>query len=391
MALAPLDQDITLDQLTLDPYPIYRRLRAEAPVMRVASAQRTFLTKAALTKLVKDDPVLFSSNDPNTPMRPAFRAHTLMRKDGDEHLAERRAINPALTPKRINSDWGPLYERLAAQYLDRLPRGEVVDLFDTLCGPLAARILAHILGIPEASDEDMQRWSQRLIDGAGNFGWRPEPFAASDEANDQMDALFQRLAPLRTAAPDGSAFSVMLTAEYPIPLSQVHANLKIAIGGGINEPRDALATAIYGLLGNPDQLAEVKAQEAWGKAFEEAIRWVAPIQASSRLVTADTELGGFDIPKGETVMTIQASSNRDEDLFENGEEFFVFRDKNPHQAFGNGPHHCAGAHIARRTVGKIILPMLFDRFPNMTLPDPAAVKWRGFGFRGPINLPVVLN
>ncbi|WP_108502635.1 cytochrome P450 [Paracoccus indicus] len=391
MALAPLDQDITLDQLTLDPYPIYRRLRAEAPVMRVASAQRTFLTKAALTKLVKDDPVLFSSNDPNTPMKPAFRAHTLMRKDGDEHLAERRAINPALTPKRINSDWGPLYERLAAQYLDRLPRGEVVDMFDTLCGPLAARILAHILGIPEASDEEMQRWSQRLIDGAGNFGWRPEPFAASDEANDQMDALFQRLAPLRTAEPDGSAFSVMLTAEYPIPLSQVHANLKIAIGGGINEPRDALATAIYGLLDNPDQLAEVKAQEAWGKAFEEAIRWVAPIQASSRLVTADTELGGFDIPKGETVMTIQASSNRDEDLFENGEEFFVFRDKNPHQAFGNGPHHCAGAHIARRTVGKIILPMLFDRFPNMTLPDPAAVKWRGFGFRGPINLPVVLN
>lgn len=391
MALAPLDGDITLDQLTLNPYPIYRRLRAEAPVMRVASARRTFLTKAALTKLVKDDPVLFSSNDPNTPMKPAFRAHTLMRKDGDEHLAERRAINPALTPKRINSDWGPLYEQLAIEYLDRLPRGEVVDLFDTLCGPLAARILAHILGIPEATDEEMQRWSQRLIDGAGNFGWRPEPFAASDEANDQMDALFERLAPLRFAEPDGSAFSVMLTAENPIPLSQIHANLKIAIGGGINEPRDALATAVYGLLDNPDQLAEVKAQEAWGKAFEEAIRWVAPIQASSRLVTADTQLGGFDIPKGETVMTIQASSNRDEDLFENGEEFFVFRDKNPHQAFGNGPHHCAGAHIARRTVGKIILPMLFDRFPNMTLPDPAAVKWRGFGFRGPINLPVVLN
>lgn len=391
MALAPLDTEITLDQLTLDPYPIYRRLRAEAPVLRVASARRTFLTKAALTKLVKDDPILFSSDDPNTPMKPAFRAHTLMRKDGDAHLAERRAINPALTPKRINSDWGPLYEQLAADCIDRLPRGEVVDLFATLCGPLSARILAHILGIPEATDDEMQRWSQRLIDGAGNFGWRPEPFAASDEANDQMDALFARLAPQRIAEPDGSAFSVMLTAENPIPLSQIHANLKIAIGGGINEPRDAMATAIFGLLDNPEQLAEVKAQGAWSAAFEEAIRWVAPIQASSRLVTADTELGGFEIPKGETVMTIQASANRDEELFENGEEFFVFRDKNPHQSFGNGPHHCAGAHVARRTVGKIILPMLFDRFPNMTLPDREAVQWRGFGFRGPINLPVVLN
>ena len=90
-------------------------------------------------------------------------------------------------------------------------------------------------------------------------------------------------------------------------------------------------------------------------------------------------------------MTIQASANRDEELFEDGESFFVFRDKNPHQAFGNGPHHCAGAHVARRTVGKIILPMLFDRFPDMTLPNPEQVVWKGFGFRGPINLPVVLN
>jgi len=144
-------------------------------------------------------------------------------------------------------------------------------------------------------------------------------------------------------------------------------------------------------LTNPDQLEEVKRQEAWGQTFEEGVRWVAPIQASSRLVREDCQIGGFDIPKGDTVMTIQASANRDEDVFENGEDFVVFRDKNPHQAFGSGPHHCAGAHVARRTVGEIMLPALFERFPNMTLPDPQAVKWRGFGFRGPINLPVTLN
>ncbi|WP_071796614.1 cytochrome P450 [Natronohydrobacter thiooxidans] len=391
MPLAPLDETITITQLIDDPYPIYRRLRAEAPVMRVASVKRTLLTKADLTRAVKDNPLLFSSNDPNTPMRPALRAHTLMRKDGPEHMAERMAMMPAFSPKRIQTDWAPLYEQLAQDYIARLPRGEVVDLFATLCGPLAARILAHILGIPEATDAEMQRWSQRIIDGAGNFGWKPELFALSDEANDEMDALFDRLAPQRIADADGTAYSVMLTAANPIPMSQIYANLKIAIGGGINEPRDALATVLFGLLDNPDQLAEVRAQEAWGKAFEEAIRWVAPIQVSSRLVTEDTELGGFDIPKGETVMTVQASANRDEDLYENGEEFFVFRDKNPHQAFGNGPHHCAGAHIARRTVGKIILPMLFDRFPDMRLVDRDLVAWKGFGFRGPINLPVILN
>ena len=390
MALAPLDTEITLDQLSSDPYPIYRRLRAESPVLRVAATGRTLLTKAALTKAVKDNPDLFSSDDPQTPMRPAFRAHTLMRKDGAAHFVERKAISKALTPKMIKSDWAPLYEKLAEEYVGRLPRGETVDLFSALCGPLAARILAHILGIPEASDAQMQRWSQVLIDGAGNFGWKPELFAISDAANDEMDALFSELEERRRTEPDGSAYSAMLTAADPIPMSQIHANIKIAIGGGINEPRDALATIVYGLLTNPDQLAEVRAQEAWDRAFEEGIRWVAPIQVSSRRVTEDTELGGFEIPKGDTVMTVQASANRDEDLYEDGESFFVFRDKNPHQAFGNGPHHCAGAHVARRTVGKIILPLLFDRFPDMRLPDPQAVIWKGFGFRGPITLPVVL-
>ncbi len=392
MALAPTTDEITFDQLVLDPYPVYRQMRAETPVIRVPAVQRTFLVKASDTKMVKDDPELFSSNDPRTPMQPAFRAHTLMRKDGAEHLRERKAMMPALTPKAIQCNWAGLYQDLAAEYLDRLPKEGPVDLFTDLCGPVAARILAHILGIPEATDEQMMRWSQNLIDGAGNFAWRPEPFKVSDKANDEMNALFDTVVERVRAEPDASAFSVMVNADDPIPMSQIYANIKIAIGGGINEPRDALATLIYGLLTNPDQLEEVQAKGDWGKAFEEAVRWVAPIQASSRLVTRDTQIRGFDIPKGDTVMTIQASANRDEEVFgDNAEAFFVYRNKNPHQAFGNGPHHCAGSHTARRTLGKIMAPMLFERFPNMRLPDPSAVQWRGFGFRGPINMPVLIG
>lgn len=390
-SLAPLDETITLDQLHLDPYPIYRRLRAEAPVMRVKAAGRTFLTKATDTKYVKDTPEIFSSNDPNTPMKPAFQAHTLMRKDGPEHLAERMAMASALMPKTIQEVWQPLYRQFASDYLDRLPKGEIVDLHQLVSGPLAARILAHILGIPEATDEEMIFWSQALIDGAGNFGWRPEPFAVSDRANAEMNALFDRCVERARAAPDRSALSVMVNAENPIPMSQIYANIKIAIGGGINEPRDALSTIVYGLLTEPEQLEEVRRTGKWGQAFEEGVRWVAPIQASSRLVLEDVEIRGCMIPKGDTVMTIQASANHDEDLYDHPERFDVFRAKNPHQAFGSGPHHCGGVHISRRTVGAVMLEMLFERFPNIALPDPEVVQWRGFGFRGPINLPVILN
>ena len=206
-----------------------------------------------------------------------------------------------------------------------------------------------------------------------------------------MHALFDSLRGQHQAEPNNSALSVMLNADEPISRTQIYANLKIAIGGGINEPRDALNTILFGLLTNPDQLEEVKRNADWDKAFEEGIRWVAPISASSRIVTEDTEIRDFSISKGDTVMTIQASANRDEDLFENGEDFFIYRSKNQHQSFGSGPHFCQGTHVARRAVAQVMLPILFDRFPNLSLPDPSTVVWRGFGFRGPLNLPVLLN
>ena len=391
MKQAPENTEITLAQLDEDPFPIYQRLRREAPIVQVKNAGRTFITKAVDTRYVKDNPEIFSSNDPNTPMRRAFWAHTLMRKDGQEHLRERMAMAPSFAPKVIRDEWVPEYEKIAKEYVARLPRGEVIDLFSTLSGPYAARGLAIVLGIDAATDDQMQRWSQALIDGAGNFGWKDEPFQRADRANEEMHRLFDSLRDRHRAKPNNSALSVMLNADDPIEKTQIYANMKIAIGGGINEPRDALNTVLFGLLSNPEQLVEVKRNADWDKAFEEGIRWVAPISASSRLAVEDTEIRGCFIPKGDVVMTIQASANRDEDLFDDGESFFVYRNTNPHQSFGNGPHFCQGTHIARRAVAQVMLPILFDRFPNMSLPKPSAVNWRGFGFRGPLNLPVLLN
>jgi len=145
--LAPLDETISLDDLDRDPFPIYRRLRAQAPVVRIKSAGRTLLTKAADTKYVKDNPELFSSDDPNTPMKRAFQAQTLMRKDGEEHQRERMAMAPAFAPKVILNEWMPAYERIARDYVARLPRGEVVDIFPALGAPYAAPGLAIMLGM----------------------------------------------------------------------------------------------------------------------------------------------------------------------------------------------------------------------------------------------------
>lgn len=203
-------------------------------------------------------------------MKQAFQAQTLMRKDGAEHIRERMAMAKAFAPKTIAEHWDAIYRDIVSEYLDRLPAGSTVDLFAEICGPVAARILAHILGICEASDAEMIRWSQRLIEGAGNFGWRPQPFEQSDQANAEMNRLFDNLIEKHQAEPNPSAFAIMVNASDPIPMSQIYANIKIAIGGGINEPRDALGTIVYGLLTNPEQFEEVKRQQCWGRFSRKA-------------------------------------------------------------------------------------------------------------------------
>lgn len=391
MATIPVDSEIAIQTLVSDPYPVYRRLRATQPVLKVSSIGRVLLTKAADTKHVKENPAIFSSNDPNTPMKRAFLAHTLMRKDGAEHMRERMAMAVAYSAKNISSHWLPIYNRIADEMVAGLPKGDVIDLFGSLASPFAARCLSHLLGLPDATVAEMERWSQILIDGAGNFGWDPALFAKCDRANAEMDLCMEGAIARHKADPNPSALCAMVTADDPIEMSQIKSNIKIAIGGGLNEPRDALLTILFGLLTNRDQLEAVKADARWGEAFDEGVRWVAPIQVSSRLVTQDTEIRGISIPKGETVMTVQASANHDEDIWHDPHLYDVNREKKPHQAFGNGPHFCQGKHIARRMLADILLPKLFERFPNIELPDPAAVKFSGFGFRGAVIFPAKLN
>lgn len=388
----PVDNDITIEQLITNPYAIYKTLRAESPVLKVTAVNRTFLTKASDTRFVKMNPDVYSSDDPNTPMERTFEAKTLMRRDGEDHSRLRTAMMPAMAPSTVKLSWGDRITQIADEYIDKLPSGETVDFFSAFAGPFSARCVAEVLGIPKASDNDIQRWSQVLIDGAGNFGGFKEPFEKAALANREINACIEDA--VKTCANTGlkNALAVQINAEQPIEMEHIISNIKIAIGGGINEPRDALMTVLFGLLTNPEQKEAVLANnDLWASALEEAVRWVAPIQVSSRLVKEDTTIRDFHIPAGDVVMTIQASANHDEDVYEKPDQFNVFRKNNRHQAFGSGPHFCMGTHLSRRMLADVALPKLFERFPNMRLTDPTEVVWSGFGFRGPLNLPLHLS
>ena len=386
----PLDTQTTLEMLEDDPAKVYARLRKVSPIVRLqALGGRIVFTKAEDTTRVKTDAEHFWSTDTTSPMQRAFGGHTLMRKDGCPHLKERRAMEPALDPEHIKR-WAPVFANLTDQLLEDLASHQSVDLLPSFANLISAGYLKIVLGLDDAGKDQLFDWANALVRGAMNASFDLEVFATSDSANDEMDACFDRMIEQHLTTPDGSVLSTMINASDPLEISQIRTNMKICIGGAVIETRDALLSTIYGLLRHPDQLRHCKETGHWDRACQEGLRWVAPIQASPRIVKKALVMRGFLIPEGETVMAIQASANHDEEHWDGADRFDIHRSHLNHQTFGEGAHRCLGDHVYRLLVAKIVLPKLFERFPVLCLADPRSEKFEGFAFRGPTSIKVNL-
>lgn len=387
----PVDTQATLEMLEDAPGDVYARLRKTTPIVRLqALGGRIVFTKAEDVTRVKTDTEHFWSSDTTSPMQRAFGGHTLMRKDGCPHLRERRAMEPALDPDHIKR-WTPDFADLTERLLDDLAPHQTVDLLPTFAMPIAAGYLKIVLGLDGAGEDRLFDWASALVRGAMNASFDSEVFAISDRANNEMNASFDRMIDQHKTMPDGSALSTMINASDPLDISQIQTNMKICIGGAVIETRDALLSTIYGLLCNPDQLHHCKDLDDWNAACQEGLRWVAPIQASPRIVKKTLVMRGLLIPEGETVMAIQASANHDAEHWDGAERFNIHRSQLNHQTFGEGAHRCLGDHVYRLLVAKIVLPKLFKRFPTLGLADPGSVKFKGFAFRGPTSMKVNLS
>jgi len=387
----PTDTLTTTEMLESDPAKVYARLRRTTPIVRMqALGGRIIFTKAEDVQRVKTDAAHFGSYDTTTPMQRAFGGHTLMRKDDCPHLRERRAMEPALTFDPVQH-WKPAFERLTEHLLDKLATHQTVDLFHAFAVPLSAGCLRLLLGFDAAGEKQLFEWANALVRGAMNGSFDPAVFAVSDRANSEMDACFDRMIALHKSSPDGSVLSTMANEDEPIAISQIRTNMKICIGGAAIETRDALLSTIYGLLSHPDQLRHCLTHNAWGASCEEGLRWIAPIQASPRVVKKSVVIRGVLIPEGETVMAVQASANHDEDIWDTPDQFDIHRAPHTHQTFGDGAHRCLGGNVYRLLAAGVALPMLFNRFPSMYLAQNSQLTFKGFAFRGPTSLSVFLD
>lgn len=376
--------DVDLGELREDPYPTYARLRATAPVAWVPSLDRYLVTSYDAATHVERHPEIFSSREERSLMVRAI-GHTLLRKDGADHRRERAAAESVVRPATVRDVWLPLFQRNCDELIDAFEADGTADLLHRFAAPLAARNLGTLLGLRGVTDAELQEWSQAVIDGCGNYGDDPQVWARNDRAVVAVDAAVDEVLPLLRREPDASLISAMLHAEDPLTDEQIRTNVKVFLGGGLNEPRDATATALQAVLSDDDLLEQVRAQPVlWKKVFEEAVRWVSPIGMYPRQVASETELAGVQLRPGDRLGVVIASANRDEKVFDDPDAFRLGR-TGAHVGFGGGPHFCLGTWVARAAIGQVALPTLFRRLQGLRL--AGEVPYEGWVFRGPMALP----
>ncbi|MEU0029470.1 cytochrome P450 [Streptomyces sp. NPDC006335] len=388
--------ELDLAELRRDPYPAYAELRRTAPLAWVPSVGRHLLTRYDDIVHAEKLPEVFSSREEGSLLLRTVGPN-MLREDDPDHRRLRAAAEPPTRPRQVRDQWAAAFERTAHKLLDRIAgRGEG-DLIRDFAEPLVAANLALVLGLRNASADDIADWSRAMMDGNSNYADDPDIWLRAERATRAIEEAVAEMAEVTRREPDGSVISSMVHAADPVELAEIQNNVKVIIGGGVNEPRDVFGVGAWALLQRPDALDRaLKDPSAWKRVFEETARWISPIGMYPRQLTQDYEIAGVTLPAGSRVALVIASGNRDESVFERADEFDLDRPHRPHLAFGGGPHFCMGAWVARHEVSAIAWPLVFSRLKGLRLDDgatasgsgSAAGSLDGWVFRGLTSLDV---
>ena len=382
-----IQQRIDLDAFIRDPYPTLAVLRRDAPIAYVPELNAILMSKWDDVFICEKNIAVFSSDQPDGLMT-QLMGQNMMRKDGTDHQRERHAIFPTVSPKTVCDVWKAEFMRQTHDILDRIAGQGDIDVVNDFAMPVSAEALKSVTGVINMDWREMDRVSQGMIDGCANYTGDPVVEAHCHDCTASIDRHIAE----RMGQADRDNFPSLLSIQHKAGFdpATISANVKLAISGGQNEPRDAIAGVIGTLLANPDQLDKIKlGQATWMNAFEEYARWMSPIGMSPRRIAQPYTYAGFTFQPEDRVFFMFSSANRDEDHFENSDQYDISRDVGPAISFGAGPHFCAGAWISKVMIAEVALPLFFDRFPNARLLSD--VHYMGWAFRGPKPFPVAVG
>ena len=313
--------------------------------------------------------------------------------DAPEHRRRRRLVNWGFTPQRVAAAEQGI-RRTCDHIIDKVSEQGTCDFVRDIAAPLPMIVIGDMLGVAPEDRDALLRWSDDMLKSLGTED-EALVLAAASAAAEYREYILARVAERRDSGDDSDLIGTLVHAEVEgeglDDESLVFESLLILIGGD-ETTRHVISGGMEALLRRRPQWEALRADRALlPGAVEEMLRWVTPIKNMCRIATDDTELGGQAIRRGQKLMLLYPSANRDEDVFENPEEFDIRRDPNEHLAFGVGPHFCLGNRLARVEL-VAMYERLLDRLPDIHLVSDAPVALRPANFVSGIEaMPVAFT
>lgn len=371
-----------------DPYPVYAELRSLGPVVRLKRHRAFALTRYEDCKqtLLNDDTFLSGRGVGLNPVANRMSRGTTLNSDGEDHASRRKLVAHRLTPRALRSMSETIElaaDRVAA---DAVARG-VVDGVD-LARTLPLQVVPDLVGWPKDERDQLLAWAAATFNVLGPLN---STSLRSAPASLAMWRFAKRIARTGNVLEGSMGDEVIAAASAGhIATSDASALMIDYLAPSLDTTISAISSALYLFAQHPDQWDAVRADRTLiPNAVNEVVRYESPLRAFSRLAATDTKIAGTEIRRGERVVVLYASANRDEDAWEDADTFDVHRDATRQLGFGHGTHGCAGQGLARLET-QAMLNALADRVHRIRLTG-TPIWGRNNIIRGLATLPLALD
>ena len=375
-----------------DPYPTYRLLRDEYPAYHAVTANTWVLSRYNDVESALLDHGSYSSKlgvfptPPGSDLVDAFMPMMIM-MDPPRHHHMRALVSKAFTPRRIAS-LNEGVAALAAELICRLDEGAgAADFVKDFAGPLPAMVIADLLGVPREDRGQFREWSSTLVASNPTRGEMGAGLAAAAS----MYAYFADFLVARRRAPREDLISALVGADIDgrhLTNEELLGFCLLLLVAGHETTTNLLGNAAVVLAEHPRSRHRMTSDHALIRpAVEELLRYDSPVQGLSRSLTRDITLHETTMRRGESVLLLFGSANRDFRAFPDPDVFDIDRRPDHQVAFGKGAHFCLGAALARMEA-RIAITALLERLPNWTVDLASATRLRSGPIRGYSALPI---
>lgn len=385
MADHPTRKDIRLldgEFYGSDPIEPYEWMRANAPVYYDEQAQIWGITLHEDILRVSKDSETFCSGEGSRPEAGSYTP-SMINMDDPDHRKRRTLVNRGFSPRRV-ADHEPKIRQICNELVDKVAAKGHCDFVREIAAPLPMIVIGDMLGVLPDDRDRLLQWSEDMLGAtsatADGETLRRAVMAGADYSTYALDVIAKRRADPTIDDLIGVLVHAKIDGESLNEEALIHESLLILVGGD-ETTRHVMTGGMLALMQHPEQRQLLLDDPTKiPTAVEEMLRWVSPIKNMNRTATRDVELRGQQIRKGDKLLMLYHSANRDEKVFDEPNRFDIERQPNEHVAFGGyGRHFCLGASLARLEL-RAFFEEILPRLPDLELAERAKLALRPSNF-----------